>query len=381
MPHRQLLEMLHYQRLSDPSPAHGQPSLPPKPVVEVASVATALPRHALSQETMLARVRDIFPHLSHLEPVFANTGIEQRHMCMPLDWYIADHGWPIRAEVYAREATALIEQAAKEALASAGLEAGDIDAIVTASTTGLCVPSLDARLMNRMGFRADTQRLPLFGLGCAAGVSGLARCCQIAHSLGQCNVLLLAVELCSLNFRLSDPSKAMFISSALFGDGAAALVLRGREPEALSHQKTAAPPRIIATGEHLWTKSEDLMGWSVEDDGFGVVISTRIPSFARSELAEAASAFLAKHELELRDLDGFILHPGGRKVLEAMSSVFGIEGDELRHSWDVLRDCGNMSSPTVLFVLQRAIQSGAKGLHLMAALGPGFTIAFALVEL
>ena len=330
---------------------------------------------------MLERAREVFPHLAHLEPVYANTGIAQRYACMPLDWYVDDHGWQARGEVFAREAPALLERAALRAMKGAGLGPRDIDAIVTVSTTGVCVPSLDALLMNRLDFAPDTERLPIFGLGCAAGVTGLARSTRLAQSMGRANVLLLAVELCSLNFRLSDPSKAMFISTALFGDGAAALILRA-DPRQDSPEITAeSAPRVLRCGEHFWKASEDLMGWSIEEDGFGVVISTRIPAFARTKLAAAASEFLAKSNLRLEDLDGFVLHPGGRKVLEAMSSAFDIDAARLRHSWDVLRDCGNMSSPTVLFVLERTLGDNARGLHLMAALGPGFTVSFALLDL
>ena len=353
----------------------------PAPAVQIVSSATALPPHPLSQAAMLERAREVFPHLAHLEPVYANTGIAERYACMPLDWYVAEHGWKTRGEVFAREAPALLEEAARAAMTRADLGPRDIDAIVTVSTTGICVPSLDAMLMNRLDFSPDTERLPIFGLGCAAGVTGLARSARLAQSMGEANVLLLAVELCSLNFRLSDPSKAMFISTALFGDGAAALILRGTpQPSAAGHAG-GWRASVLASGEHLWRESEDLMGWSIEEDGFGVVISTRIPAFARANLASAARDFLAKSDLCMADLDGFILHPGGRKVLEGMAAAFDIEEERLRHSWDVLRDCGNMSSPTVLFVLERTLQAGARGLHLMAALGPGFTVSFALLEL
>jgi len=350
--------------------------------VEIVSLATALPSHELDQQAMLARVRDVFPHLAHLDGVFANTGIERRYACMPLDWYVAEHGWEARGAVFAQEALALLEEAAAKALAAAGLDPQEIDAIVTVSTTGVCVPSLDAKLMNQLAFRQDAERLPIFGLGCAGGVTGLARSAHLANSRRSGYILLLVVELCSLNFRLSDSSKAMFISTALFGDGAAALVLRAPETADTPTSGTRGQiPRIIATGEHFWPKSENLMGWSIEPDGFGVVISTRIPAFARGKLRAAIEGFLGKHNLTLEDIDGFVMHPGGRKVLEAMAMALELEESDLATSWQVLRDYGNMSSPTVLFVLEQAIASGARGLHLMAALGPGFTVSFALLEL
>jgi alkylresorcinol/alkylpyrone synthase len=348
--------------------------------VEILSVATAVPSNKLPQGAMLERAKEVFPHLAHLEPVYANTGIDTRYSCMPLEWYLEPRGWKDRSDCFEREALILLEQAAIKAIDDAGLQISDIDSIVTVSSTGLCVPSLDAKLANRMGLRNDIERLPIFGLGCAGGVSGMARSARLAQSMSGGHVLLLSVELCSLNYRLADTRKAMFISTALFGDGAAAMVLRGTG----SHQDgngAVRHPRISAVGEHLWFESEDMMGWSIEEDGFGVIISTTIPSFTHDNIKDAAQTFLTRNGCDFDDLAGIVLHPGGRKVLEAVESALELDGDELRHSRDVLRDYGNMSSPTVLFVLARMLASGASGKHLMAALGPGFSISFGLLEL
>jgi len=355
-------------------------SVKPDLDVEILSVATAVPAHKLAQGAMLERAKEVFPHLAHLEPVYANTGIATRYSCMPLEWYLEPRGWRERSACFEREALALLEQAARKAIDEAGIKITDIDAIVTVSTTGLSVPSLDAKLANRMGLRNDVERLPIFGLGCAGGVSGMARSARLAQSFEVGHVLLLSVELCSLNYRLADTRKAMFISTALFGDGAAAVVLRSAGPRG-NGNGTGRQPRISAVGEHLWFESEDMMGWSIEEDGFGVIISTTIPSFTHDNIRGAAQTFLAKNGHEFDDLAGLVLHPGGRKVLEAVESALELGGDELRHSWDVLRDFGNMSSPTALFVLARTLATGASGKHLMAAFGPGFSISFCLLDL
>jgi predicted naringenin-chalcone synthase len=191
------------------------------------------------------------------------------------------------------------------------------EAIVTVSTTGLAVPSLDAILANRLDLPAAVERLPVFGLGCGGGVSGLARSAQLAHSLPAGNVLLLVVELCTINCRTSDRTIKNFISAALFGDGAAGVLLR-RRSGGDSSQPLA---RVVATGEHMWRQTEDMMGWSIENDGFGVVFSPDTPRCARHELRPALDRFLARHGLVLYDLDGVILHPGGRKVLEAIEGT------------------------------------------------------------
>ncbi len=346
--------------------------------IEIASIATSLPPHRYTQQEALFLARRKFPGFGHLESVFENTGIKHRYSCVPLDWYAEPHDWVDRNAVYESAALDLLEQAAREAIANAKAKPQDIGAIVTVSTTGLSVPSLDAKLMHRLNLAPTTERLPIFGLGCAGGVSGMARAARLAATLDGQSVLVLCVELCGLNLRTSKDNKVNFVSSALFGDGAAALLLR----DAGATGSTASGiGRIKAVGEHNWPDTLDVMGWSIERDGFGVVMSTRIPQFAREELRDAADTFLASHGLDFSDIDGLISHPGGRKVLEAIADALETNEQELAHAWDVLRDYGNMSSPTVLFVLERMASAGHKGLHLMIAFGPGFTVSFALVDL
>jgi alkylresorcinol/alkylpyrone synthase len=254
------------------------------------------------------------------------------------------------------------------------LALAEIEAIVTVSTTGLAVPSLDAILANRLGLPSVVERLPIFGLGCAGGVSGLARAARMSKTLPNGNVLLLVVELCTINCRSTDHSIKNFISTALFGDGAAGVILRRT-----SNSKCV--PRVIAAGEHMWPRTEDMMGWSIEDDGFGVVLSPEIPRCARYQLRPALDSFLARHSTTLAHLDGIIMHPGGRKVLESVEAALELPRQAFQHAWDVLADYGNMSSPTALFVLERTLSAGASGRHLLAAFGPGFTISFVLLDL
>ncbi len=346
--------------------------------VELASLATAVPPHRFSQEEAHILAQQMFPGFEHLESVFANTGIEQRHSCVPLEWFSKPHDWVDRNAIYEEAALDLLERAAREAMDKAGALPREIGALMTVSTTGLSVPSLDAKLLHRLGLDPTTERLPVFGLGCAGGVSGMARAARLAKTYDGQYVLMLCVELCGLNFRQGDANKVNYISSALFGDGAAALLVRANHGD---ERAARGLGQILAVGEHNWPDTLDMMGWSIEQDGFGVVMSTSIPQFARSGLRAAAEAFLARHGYGFADLAGLVSHPGGRKVLDAIAVALDIEEQELVHSWDVLRDYGNMSSPTVLFVLDRTIASQRQGPHLMVAFGPGFTVSFALIDL
>lgn len=350
------------------------PGLP----VEIVSIATANPEHKVRQQDALAAARQVFPQFARLEALFSNTGIEHRYNCQPLDWYQAPHTWEERTVVFQKHAVDLLERVARDAVARAGLSLRDIDALVTNTITGLAIPSLDALLMNRLDFAPGVERLPIFGLGCGGGVAGLARAARMAQGRPGTNVLFMTVDLCSLCARPNDPSMAMFVSAALFGDGAAGVIVRApSRAEGLS----GASPVIRAFGEHLWRDTRHIMGWDIKDDGFGVVLSPELPSLMRDNLGPVVEAFLARNGLTLADLDGFLFHPGGRKVLETAQQVLGIGADDLAYSWDVLRDHGNMSSATALFVLARAVASGARGRHLLAAFGPGFSAYMAMLDL
>jgi alkylresorcinol/alkylpyrone synthase len=346
--------------------------------VVIAGVATAVPRHRLSQDDAARRARSIFPELAGHSALFRNTGIDTRYACEPPDWYEQEHGWEARTESFLKHATELLEQVAREATAAACLELRDIGAIVVNTITGLAIPSLDAKLLNRLELPASVERLPIFGLGCGGGVGGLARAARYAQAMPGANVLFLTVDLCSLCLRVNDVSMAMLVSAALFGDGAAGVVLsntKGREHGA------NAGGRILAVGDHFWRNTEHIMGWDIKEDGFGVVLSPELPPLLRRHLKPAVDGFLGANGMSLGEFSGFLLHPGGAKVLDTVQAVLGLSDDDLAYSRKVLRAFGNMSSPTALFALAAALEARASGPHLLAAFGPGFSAYFLAVEL
>ncbi len=347
---------------------------------EILSLATAVPAHVLMQGDVAEVGQSLFGSrpaaFERLRPVYANAGIAKRHSCMPLDWYLRPSDWKTRNGLYLEHAPRLLAQAATDCLQLAGIAPEAVDSLVTVSSTGVATPSLDAHLMQCLALRPDVQRLPVFGLGCAGGVLGLSRAAAVARAKPGSLVLFLVVELCALTFRANDESNANIVASALFGDGAAALLLScPSEPES-----ETAGPRIAAAGEHTWPDSLGVMGWSVENDGLGVIFSRDIPTIVRQQMGDAADSFLTREGLRREDLAGYICHPGGAKVIAALEETFGLSPSALSEAREVLRDYGNMSAASVLFVLERALKRDLDGRYLMAALGPGFTAAFALLE-
>jgi alkylresorcinol/alkylpyrone synthase len=298
-------------------------------------------------------------------PVFAQTGIETRHSCRPYAWFRDEKGWPQRMEAFTDGATALFRDAAAEALEAAGIAAGDIASIVTVSSTGIATPTIEALAMHEMGFRDDTRRRPVFGLGCAGGVTGLALASDLV-SRGP--VLLVVAELCTLAFRPDEMSKSNLVATALFGDGAAACVLTDDDDGALGE--------IEHSGEHCWPGTRDIMGWRIDAEGFGAIFSRSIPDFVTQNMKGAAEAFLARAGLTRADIGQFVFHPGGAKVIVALERAFGLEQGELQNERKVLAENGNMSAPTVLFVLAEALRTPWHGRRLLSALGPGFTASF-----
>lgn len=337
------------------------------------SVATAVPEHRIDQDVARMRAHDLFAHrmrdYERVARVFATTGVARRYSVRPLAWFAEDHGWPDRTDAYLEGACALFEAAARKALDAAGLDVRAVDAVVTVSSTGVSTPSLDARMLPRMGFRADVERTPVFGLGCAGGVTGLAIASRLASARPGTTVLLVAVELCTLAFRLDRATKADIIATSLFGDGAAAAIVSS--DDALSPIASFA-----GATEHLWPETLDIMGWAVDDIGLGVLLSRSLPAFVERRYRASFSEAAARLSLDPESIGRVVCHPGGTKVLAAIETALSLDAGSLDTERGVMRDFGNMSSPTVLFVLERAIEQGLPRTSLLAALGPGFTASF-----
>lgn len=353
------------------SPAH-----PPAPIPRLQTLALAWPPHLLRQEDVAANGAEMFATthggFERLAPIYRNALIETRHSCVPIEWYLKPHSFSERNDLFLENAVALLAEAAGKALNEAGLAAGDIDALVVVCSTGIATPALDARLMQVMPFRPDVRRAPIFGLGCAGGVIGLARAADLARARPEERVMLLVIELCALTFRAQDRSKSNLVATALFGDGAAAAII--------SCRPDAEGAALGASREHTWPDSLDVMGWDVADDGLKVVFSRDIPTLVRDDFRPVATDFLAGQGMTAADVGGFVCHPGGAKVIDALEACFGLEDGALTHTRDVLRDHGNMSAATVLFVLKAVLEDGGKGPLLLTTLGPGFTAALMLVH-
>jgi alkylresorcinol/alkylpyrone synthase len=332
------------------------------------SLATSVPSHTFLQKDVLAAAWDVFgsrfPDLERFSSIFTNTGIVKRYGVKPFDWYLQPRGWPERTEAFLEGAAALFIDVAGKALASANLGAADVDTVVFVCSTGIATPSLDARVHRRMGFRSDVSRVPVFGLGCAGGASGLSIASRLAQARPGTNVLLVTIELCSLALRLDELTKANIIATSLFGDGAAAIVLRAGDGGAI---------QIEHTGEHLWPNTLDVMGWSVDPLGFGVILRRTVPEFVTENLKPALTQILSRMQLSIADIDKFICHPGGAKVINAIETALALDQGTLEHERQVIADYGNMSAPTVLFILERALAKGLPARSLLTALGPGFT--------
>jgi alkylresorcinol/alkylpyrone synthase len=336
--------------------------------VTLLSLATANPSFEINQAEALSAARDVlqsgFAQFERMTAVFSNSGIRNRQLARPLDWYRQKHDFAERTRIYLDVALDLFADAASKALAAAGLTAVDVDTILTVSSTGIATPSLEARAMGRMGFRTNVNRIPVFGLGCAGGVTGLGLAAKLARVAPGSIVLFVAVELCSLAFRTDNVDKADIIATALFGDGVAACVLKvGDEGFA----------EIAGSAEKTWNNTLDIMGWRIEESGLGVVLNRAIPVFAKQHMRAAMTEMLAPQGLEIDQIDRFICHPGGAKVVDAIEQALSLGQGSLDCERDVLRDHGNMSSPTALFVLDRLRRQEMPALSVLTALGPGFT--------
>lgn len=331
-------------------------------------MATASPPHRVPQHELRAFARRMFardlPDVDDRLGVFDHAGVAERQLACPLGWYEERRSFPEKNAVYRRVALELAAAAGDAALRRAGLAPGDVSALVFVSSTGIATPSLDCALIPALDLPRDIARVPLWGLGCAGGAAGLARAAELARGRGG-PVLLVAVELCSVTLTHSDRSRSNFVATALFGDGAAAAVITG----------DGDGPRLLASHSHLVDDTRDVMGWSLVDDGLQVIFAPSIPSIIGEALPRVVADAAAAAGVDPDALAHLVLHPGGAKVLATCEACLGLPPARLQLAREVLRDHGNMSSPTVLFVLERFLrstpQSGALGLA--AAFGPGFS--------
>lgn len=347
----------------------------------IASASTIELPYKTKQQDVKKQAHDLFsanfPQTDRLIFAFDNTEIITRNFCKPLSYYAEANTFEHRNNDYIENALTFSVQAIEDCIVKAGVKKEDITDILFVSTTGLATPSIDALIINKMRLNPHINRIPIWGLGCGGGVSGMAKANMAAKANPDAVVLLVAVELCSLTLIKSDYSKSNFIGSSLFSDGIAACIVKGD-----NHTKQQAEFTYVASSSKLYYDSLDVMGWEFQDTGFKVLFSKDIPTFIHEHVKEDITEFLDKQNLKLSDIRNFIFHPGGKKVLDAYTDALAVEGDFLNKTRAVMNDYGNMSSATVLYVLERFMSEGFEdGYGLMMAMGPGFSSEMVLLKL
>lgn len=340
--------------------------------MNIVSAASAFPPHVYDQRTITDALQDLWkgklakPEL--LDRLHARCGVERRNLALPIESYRQIKSWGQANNLWIESAQQLGASAICRAITPLGLVSRDIDALYFVSVTGISSPSIDARLVNRMGLSPRVKRVPIFGLGCVAGAAGIARAADYVRAFPNEVAVLLSVELCSLTWQSDDFSAANLISTGLFGDGAAAVVIAGAD--------TGLPgPQVIATRSVFYPGSEDVMGWNISEEGFRIVLSPDVSKVIGDHLRGDVDSFLNDYGLLRADIDSWIIHTGGPKVLEAVASSLELPEGALESSWECLRRVGNLSSASVLVVLQDflARRRGVPGSYgVLAAMGPGF---------
>jgi alkylresorcinol/alkylpyrone synthase len=348
--------------------------------MKIAGVARALPPYRFRQqeifEALARHWREKLDNPELLSRFHHRVGVETRHFVLPLEEYDCLARWGDANRVWLEKAEELGEQAIDLALERAGMERSRLSALLTVSVTGIASPSLDAHLTNRMQLPADIRRTPIFGLGCVAGAAGIAQAADYVRAYPDRVAVLLSVELCSLTWQRSDLSIANLIASGLFGDGAAAVIVAG-------DQVTAYGPEIVDTASSFYPGTEDAMGWEISEEGFRIVLSPDVPAIIRAKLPGDVDALLSRNGLTRGDVGSWVLHTGGPKVLDAMAGSLGLDREACAASWDSLREVGNLSSASVLLVLEEIMQNrrpAAGTWGVLAALGPGFCAQVVLLR-
>jgi len=322
--------------------------------------------------------RPSFPAIDKLMNVFDNTEIVTRNFCMPLDEYASMGTFSENNARYIKTSVKYSIEAIEACLDQSKIDKELITDIIFISTTGLATPSIDALIINEMRLNQYINRTPVFGLGCGGGVSGYAKASTIAKANPDALVLLVAVELCSLTFLNSDFSKSNFIASSLFADGIAACIIAGDN----FIKKENRQITFTASQSKLYYDSLNVMGWEFLDEGFKVLFSEDIPTIIRQNILRDVTHFLSKHGLAISEIKNFIFHPGGKKVLSAYAETLPVEGDFLENTRKVMNENGNLSSATVLYVLEKFYTEGFEdGPGLMLSLGPGFSSEMVLLDI
>jgi alkylresorcinol/alkylpyrone synthase len=340
--------------------------------MRIAAVATAFPDHYYAQDELLLALKrswgDRLDNVAVLERLHRRLGVEGRHLALPIERYDRLRTWGEANDIWIDVATDLGARALRSALACAAVPVEEVGTLVFASVTGVASPSIDARIVNRLGLPSTVRRLPLFGLGCVAGAAALARAADVVRAYPDEVAAVVAVELCSLTWQRDDLSVANLISAGLFGDGAAAVVVAGA-------RRDADGPRIRATQSAFYPNTEAVMGWHISERGFRVLLSPDVPAVVRTHLGGDVDRLLAAHGLRRDDIHTWILHPGGPKILHAAAAALDLPADSLATSWDCLRRAGNLSSVSVLMVLEEIAhrrRPPAGAWSVLGALGPGF---------
>ncbi len=316
-----------------------------------------------------------------LEKLHAAAQVDGRYLALPIDEY-PQAKWGDSNNAWIKASLDLGEKAVGCVMQESGVAKEDIGAFFFVSITGVCSPSIEARLINRMQLSNRMKRVPIFGLGCVAGAAGIARAADYVKAFPKQACLLLSVELCSLTVQPDDLSAANLISTGLFGDGAAAVMIAGAEYEQPAN-KTKSGPEIVATRSNLYSDTEDVMGWDISEKGFRIILSREVPDVVVKNLGRDALEFLADHGLKREDIKSWVIHTGGPKVLEATEKALDLKNGDLDVSWKCLRKTGNLSSASVLFVLEETMkrrrpEAGTWGI--LAAMGPGFCSELVLLK-
>ncbi|MGZ4595271.1 MAG: type III polyketide synthase [Actinomycetes bacterium] len=354
----------------------------------IVSVAPALPSYSYPQQTLTdAFAQLVLPAGADrrvLDRLHTAAGVQTRHLALPLEAYPGLVGFGATNDAFIEVGVQLGAQAISAALDRAGLAAADVDLIVSTSVTGIAAPSLDARLVPRLGLRSDVRRLPIFGLGCVAGAAGIARLHDYLRGDPDGVAVLLSVELCSLTIQRDDASMANLVASGLFGDGAAAVVMVGeRRAAAMGLTADGAAPAVVATRSRFYPETERVMGWDIGGTGFRIVLDASVAEVVEANVGDDLDEFLGAHDLKTSDIARWVSHPGGPKVLEALQRTARLPDDALALSWASLARTGNLSSASVLHVLADTLDAPAPAAGepgVLLAMGPGFCAELVLLR-